>query len=146
MCHRDGLLPRDWPGRLARLAAFPQGKIHRMTFALIHIDPCTGLEVFQLALRKAPVVRILVDLEVHVAVDGIGQALLDQPVRDLDDLGNVLGGFRLYRRRHDSQLTHVLVVGIDIFARNRVTGDTLFIARLMILSSTSVKFFTKVTS
>lgn len=122
--------PWTGPGRLAWLAAFPQGKIHRMPFALINIHACPGLKIFQLALREAPVRWIHVDLKVDVSVDGIGQPLFDQRVRDLDDLLDMLGGLRFLRCPHNSQLTHIFIVGIDVLARNRVTGDTLLVRPL----------------
>src|SRR5262245_56909811 len=38
--------------RLSRLAALPQGKVHRMMLALIDLDPCSGHHVFETPVRQ----------------------------------------------------------------------------------------------
>ncbi len=83
------------------LGALPQREVALVALAggdalaLVHVvDPVAG----QLA-----VVGQAQHVEVDVAAAGVGVPALDQPLDELDDLGDVPGGARLGRRRQHAQ-------------------------------------------
>ena len=88
--------PRRRPRRLAGLGALPQREVTRIALtrrdalALVHVvDPVAG----QLA-----VVGVAQNVEVDVAPAGVGVPVVDQPLDQLDHLGDVPGGTGLGRR------------------------------------------------
>ena len=69
--------PRAGPGRLAGLGRFPEGEIGARPLALGHAAALAahGLDA---AMAQLAVVRALGDLEIHVALRLVGEALFDQ--------------------------------------------------------------------
>src|SRR5689334_16417424 len=130
MPSRTACTPWTRPRRLSGLAAFPKGEIHRMSLAFVDIYARTGLKIFHLSLREASVRRILVDLEVHISIDGVCEPIIDQCFRHRDDVGHVFCSLRLFGWLSYPKLAHVFIIGFDIFVRNRVTGNALFVRTL----------------
>src|SRR5206468_12233945 len=64
--------PRAVPRWLARLRAFPEREITRIALALVDLDARAGEELVEVLPGEPAVGREATDLEVHVAVDGVG--------------------------------------------------------------------------
>ena len=52
--------------------------------------------------------------EVHLSVDGVGVAAVDQPLDEGDDVGDMLRDLGIVGRRQDVQGPHVLEEGVDV--------------------------------
>ena len=127
------------------LAAFQSAK--SCAFSLVYsscADPRTRLDLARVEPRQSAVARELVDREVHRAVFGlIRHALRDQPLDQRDHLRDVVRRARIVLRRLDAQVLAVCVE--DARPPDRSPARIVCprsLARLMILSSTSVRFIT----
>ena len=72
-----GRLP---PGVLALLACLPEGEVERVLLAPGSLDALTLVHVLEPAVGEGPIVGVRAHAEVDVAVDGVGVAVLDQPL------------------------------------------------------------------
>jgi hypothetical protein len=61
------------------------------------------MDVVDTVAGQLAVVRQAQHIEIHVAVRGIGMVLVDQPLYELDHLGDVSGGAGFGRRRQHTQ-------------------------------------------
>ena len=125
--------PRRRPRRLAGLGALPQREVERAALAIVDGDAGASLEIIEGLLRQLAVAGEGRDLEVHVAVDRVGLAALDQARGDLDDLIDVRRHPRLDVGRQHAEHPHVGVVQIGVAvgvgqpvdARRRRRGEDL---------------------
>jgi hypothetical protein len=85
--------PRAGPRRFAGLGALPQREVGAGTFAFGHAAAFT-LHRFHAAVAQLAVVGRLAHLEVHVAVGLVGKTLLDETLRQGNDLLDVVGAAR----------------------------------------------------
>ena len=98
--------PRGGPGRglgLAVLVRLPEREVARVPLAGVGVGVAGRLQVVEPLAGELPVLREGTDVEVHVAVDGVGVAALDQPLHERDHVGHVPGGARLVGRRQDAE-------------------------------------------
>ena len=85
--------PLDQPARPGRL---PQGEVGVVALARVRLLlPVPGPQLVQGVARQAPVAGERLDREVHVAVDLVGVAALQQLGHQLQHLGDVVGGARV---------------------------------------------------
>ncbi len=101
-----------------------------MALSCVHFHPRTSLQILKLAFRETSIGLIFLDLEIDIACHWIGEAFLNQPANQSDDLSHMLGRFRFIGRPSDSEPPHVLIVGLDIFGGNRVAGNASLICSL----------------
>ena len=108
--------PGALPGhrrRLARLCRLPESEIQRVALLLPRLDPRSGLQIVQIALRELAVTGEGADCEVDVALRGVGIAALDQARDQGLHLRNVIGGLRFDVRRQDPEHLHVAAALLD---------------------------------
>src|SRR2546427_9079311 len=86
---RPSPAPRTIPEYLARLLAFPQGKVAGMLFPWIWIDSVNG-EVLKLLVRELPVARKLGNIKVDIIFNPVRQSLLEKPWHLIDYLRNMI--------------------------------------------------------
>ena len=122
--------PRTFPGGLALLARLPEGEVHRLLLALIHLDPGARLQVFDPLLGELAVARKALHGKKNVAVHPVGQPLLFQAADQRDDLGNVRRRSRLMRGRGEPQARAVLGEFPDVALRDRFGGHALLVGPL----------------
>ena len=67
---------------------------------------------------------------VHVAVDLVGVALVDERRDEVNDLLDVFGGLRVHGRLADAERVRVGEVLGDVFFRDLLAGDTLLVGAL----------------
>ena len=138
--------PGALPRRLARLRALPEGEVARVPLDRRRLDPGPGLELLGVAVAELAVLGGLGHVEVDVARRGVGEPLVDQPLRDRDDLGDVLGGpGHVVDPVDPERLEAVEVVAVTRSASS-LTVVPSFWAWTISLSSTSVMLTTQVTS
>ena len=119
MCHPgrpgpQGLSQAGSPG----LAGLPEHEIHGVLFVRVHLYPCARNHVLQTAVGEFAVPRPAGDAKVHItAADGIGHPAVDQPLNDLQHLGDLLGGARVDIGWADVQFAHVQFKGADLIGR-----------------------------
>jgi hypothetical protein len=94
--------PRRGP-RLALLVRLPQREVARVALARGVDDVVGRLEVPQLLPGQRAVLGEGTDVEVDVAVDGVGVATVDQPLHELHHVRHVAGRARLVRGRPDAE-------------------------------------------
>ena len=139
---RPARSPGAVPVRLARLGSLPEHKVQRVLFALVHLYPRPGPHLFQGAPGQLAVPGELADREIDIPVEGVGHLPGQQAAHHLLHLLDVLGGLGMDVRTHHPESVCVPEVlpgvpggqGRGIFPSSA--------ARLMILSSMSVKFWT----
>ena len=95
--------PGAFPGGFAGFLRLPEGKVQRVLLDLVHAHARAALQVLQVLPAQAAVAGEGADAVVHVALGFIGQALVDEPLDEGDDLRDVLGGAGVHRGRADAQ-------------------------------------------
>src|SRR5260221_9856549 len=112
-CHRrtldmpagTSMTPGALPPRLFRFRCFPEGKVTRVTLALVWLDPPSGLHRLQVSFGKLPIAGKGVSGEIDVAVafplEHIRVPLLDELLHKCDNLGHKLGHIGIGIRRTD---------------------------------------------
>ncbi len=104
------LAPGGFPERLAGLGRLPQGEVERVLLFLARSDTRAGLELVDVPAGQLAVAIKGADLEIHVpGRGGVGVALVDEPLRQVDHLRDVLGALGLHGGALDVQLVHVHV-------------------------------------
>ena len=101
-----GAIPRG----LARLGALPEGKVGGRAFALGHLAPFAQ-QTGDVAVGELAVLRVAGHVKVNVAVGLVGKTLVDERLRELDDLADVVGGPGEVVDRvdaHRGQVAHVV--------------------------------------
>ena len=131
--HRRAL---DVPARAARAPrarpttarpawrAFHSAKSSGLVLLLVDLDARARLQIVELCARELAVRGKLADRVVDVAADGVGEAVRDQPLDDVDDLGDVLGRARLDVGRAQAER-----VQVDVHTRRcsaRATSSAVF--------------------
>ena len=103
---RPAAAPGGRPGgglRLAVLVRLPEGEVAGVALAVVGLGVGGRLEVVELLPGERAVLGERADVEVDVAVDGVGVPALDQPLHEHDHLGDVPGGPRLVGGRQDAE-------------------------------------------
>src|SRR6266540_5826978 len=106
--------PRAVPCWLALLRPLPKREVRRVLLLLTRLDTRPGTQRIDVAAGELSVVRLAPHAEVHVSVGAIGVAVLDQPLRHLDDRRYLLRGAREDVRGRNVQLPHLLVELVDV--------------------------------
>src|SRR6266511_20893 len=127
----EPLAPRARPPHQASVACpLPQREV--LGVALLRVDlqllAVPGAEGRQRVPRQLPVVGERVDVEVHVAPDLVGQAPVNEALRELDHLRDVVRGPRVVVGALDVQRVEVLqerrgVLRGDLLGREALVGD-----------------------
>ncbi len=113
---RPAETPRAVPFRLARLGAFPEGKVARIALFIADFDASTGLQLLGVSMTKFAVIGIFRYLKVHIATDRVSKAFVNQTLDDSLDVLDVLSCSRKFVNPGDSELFEILlVVGGDFF-------------------------------
>ena len=115
--------PRAVPRWLARLRAFPEREVTRIALALVDLDARAGEELVEVLPGEPAVGREATDLEVHVAVDGVGVTGRHQPPDELDHLRHVLRRLRVEVGGQDPERGHVGALGGDEALGELARGD-----------------------
>ena len=102
--------PRRIPTGQFRGRRFPQDEVVRISLVVGDFYARARDHLAQASLRQRPVVVVTRNVEQHVAIGFVGEALLDQGFDHRDHLGNMLGGTRFDIGRKHAQCGHVLVV------------------------------------
>ena len=124
------LAPRGIPVRLAGLGGLPEREVQRIFLDVVHVDARAGLQILDRLVAELAVVLELQRAVVHVAVDGVGIALVDERGDDVDDLRNVLGGLRVNGRLMHAERVGVGEVLVDVFLCDLLARDALFVGAL----------------
>ncbi len=112
------LAPGGFPPRLTRLGTFPEGKIHRVTLALIHLNPCTSLHILQITLGKFQVLVKGIYGKVDITICCIGMAVLDQTLDNGNDVIDMFRCLGLQGRAQHPQPVHILIKGGNVAISN----------------------------
>ena len=104
--------------RLTWLGGLPEREVERVAFALVHVNAGTALQVVDIATGKLAVLGEGTHREVHVAIDLVGMATIDEALHELDHLGNLLRGTRAHVRIVDAEGVHVIDEGLGIERRD----------------------------
>jgi hypothetical protein len=108
---RAARAPGAVPLGLVLLGRLPQHEVGGVALVGRDLDPGAGDHVVQVAARQLAVVREGLGVEQHVALGGVGAAVVDQLADHLDDRTHVLGGLGLQAGRQGQQGVGVLVIG-----------------------------------
>ena len=122
--------PRRFPERLAGLGGFPECKVERVFLDVVDVDARAGLQIFDRLVAELAVVLEFQRAVVHVAVDLIGVALIDERCDEVDDLLDVFGRLRVHGRLADAERVGVGEVFGDVFFRDFLARDALFVGAL----------------
>ena len=146
---RATLAPGAFPAWLARFGGLPHGEIEGIALAVFKTlavgaqFAMAALHLIDVAVGKLAVFGERTNAEIHVALHLVGMALLDEGLYELDHLVDLFGGFRADIGVFNAGRAHVGDERLGVFGGNFGGGAALFV---IILSSTSVTFCTKVTS
>ena len=92
---------RPWPHGdsqpVRRLGGLPQREVQGVFLQLGRVDARAAFQVVHLAVRKLAVVSLLPDAVVDVPTRGVGEPAIDEPLGDLDDARDLIGGPRIDR-------------------------------------------------
>ena len=124
------LAPRRFPERLAGLGGFPECKVERVFLDVVDVDARAGLQIFDRLVAELAVVLEFQRAVVHVAVDLVGVALVDERRDDVDNLLDVFGRLRVHGRLADAERVGVGEVLGDVFFRDFLARDALFVCAL----------------
>ena len=131
MCQPGRPLPHgDSPERLSGLGGLPEREVERVFLDVVDVDARAGLQIFDRLVAELAVVLEFQRAVVHVAVDLIGVALIDERCDEVDDLLNVFGGLRVHGRLADAERVGVGEVFGDVFFRDFLARDALFVGAL----------------
>ena len=111
--------PGAVPDRLVFLGRLPQHEVGGMLLVGGHVHPRAGDHVLHGMTAELAVVRIGLGVEQHMALSGIGRAIVHQPADHGDDRVHGLGRPRLVRGAQGAQLRHVGVVDPQIAVGDR---------------------------
>jgi len=115
MCH---------PGRPSPHGLF--GEIRLVFLAEVAHDAGFGMFVIRGTPRKLAVPLERAHVEIDVALDLVGRALLDQRGYHGNNLVDVLRRARCHRRRLDAERLHIIEVFLDVLFRDRLLGRAFF--------------------
>ena len=124
------LAPRRVPGRLTGFGGLPEREVERVLLDVVDVDARAGLQIFDRLVAELAVVLEVQRAVVHVTVDLIGVALVDERRDDVDDLLDVFGRLRVHGRLADAERVCVGEVLGDVFFRNFLARDALFVGAL----------------
>ena len=79
------LAPRRVPGRLAGFGGLPEREVERVLLDVVDVDARAGLQVLDRLVAELAVVLELQRAVVHVAVDLVGVALVDERRDEVND-------------------------------------------------------------
>ena len=124
------LAPRRGPERLAGFGGLPEREVERVFLDVVDVDSRAGLQVLDRLVAELAVVLELQRAVVHVAVDLVGVALVDERRDEVDDLLDVFGGLRVHGRLADAERVRVGEVLGDVLFRDLLAGDALLVGAL----------------
>ena len=104
--------PRTRPSGLGVGRGLPQHEVGGVLLVGSHFDAGAGDQLVTRATRQAAVVVHAGHAEQHVAVGGVGMAVVDQALDHADHLGDILRGTRLDVGRQRAQPAHVALIGV----------------------------------
>src|SRR5207302_7403463 len=117
--------PGGVPHRLAGLGGFPQGEVGGAALAAAFERAGAALLLLGAAVGELAVVFVPGDIEPDVAVDGVGETVVDQRLAHADDLGHVLGGLGKAVDRVDAEGGEALVIFGRVALGERGDGGAL---------------------
>jgi hypothetical protein len=117
---RSAGAPRAVPGRLGGLGTLPQREVTRVAFARLQLLAGSDQLAVQIAPAELAVLGKRADLEVDVAIDGVGVAGLNQAIDETDDLVHAGRDARELVGAQDAQAVHDAEVRVDVLARRRL--------------------------
>ena len=112
------LAPRAFPERLSWLGRFPQGKIHRICFALVNLYSGSCLHILQLTTAKLAVFWEFLHAEVHIPFQLIGIAIIYQLLHHSNNVRNMLRNLWIKVCSLHIQLVHSLKIALNITLTN----------------------------
>ena len=124
------LAPRRVPGRLAGLGGLPECEVERVLLDVVDVDARAGLQILDRLVAELAVVLEFQRAVVHVTVDLVGVALVDERRDEVDDLLDVLGGLRVHGRLADAERMRVGKVLGDVFFGDLLAGDALLVGTI----------------
>src|SRR3989442_14123621 len=111
---RTSMTPGAIPPRFSWFSCFPEGKVTRVTFALVWLETPSGLHSLLVSFGKLPIARKGISGEIDVAVafplENISVPFLDELLHKCDNLGDKLGRMGIGIRRSDCQSVHITEV------------------------------------
>ena len=107
--------PGAFPIGFAGFRRFPQREIEGISLLLAHGDSGAGLHFVDGAAGKFAVGFEFADFEVDVAVDFVGEAVVDDLLYHGDDIVHMFGDPRMNRSFLHAETAGVLKVGFDVF-------------------------------
>ncbi len=105
-----GAVPGGFPG----FAGLPKGKIKRIVFLQIDVDPGAGQHIVQAAPGELAVAGKFGHREIDVAFPGVGKTFGLEFGDEFDNIGNMFGGPGFDVGRGYSQCGHIPLEGGDI--------------------------------
>ena len=119
--------PRARPVRLAGLGGLPEREVERVALAVVGIDAGHGVHLVDVAAGQLAVAREAAHREVHVAVDRVGVAALDEPLDHLDHAGDRLGGLGALGGVLDAERAHRRDERLGVLLGDLGGGAALFV-------------------
>ncbi|RIK33046.1 MAG: hypothetical protein DCC52_04170 [Chloroflexi bacterium] len=112
--------PRRIPRGFARFGRFPQRKIHRVFFALVHRNARARFHFVERTMIQLAVIGIGAHAKINVAVHRVRHALFNQPARHFDNGGNRFGRARINVGALDIERVHFAQETRHVFFRQRL--------------------------
>jgi hypothetical protein len=128
---RTARAPGAVPLGLVLLGRLPQHEVGRVALVGRDLDAGAGDHLVQVAARQLAVVGEALGVEQHVALGGVGLAVLHQLADHLDDRADMLGGLGLQVRTQRAQRVGVLVIGGEIAVGDDLDVDA-FVGGLLV--------------
>ena len=119
----ETLAPRASPlDHAPRLRRLPEREISLVALQWVHLYPHALEQVLKLVTGKLAVVRITGHVKIDVTLHLVSIAPFQEPLRHLDHLGHVIGGFGEQHRGQNVELRLVLQKGLGVEIRDLVKG------------------------
>ena len=118
-----GRIPGDLVGRLLRL---PQREIQGILLLFAFGDAGADFQILDKVAGQQAVARELAGAVVNVTVHFVGQALVDEPLHERDDLRHGLTHSGVNVCRGDVEFLNILKILVDILVRHVHGADMLF--------------------